>query len=426
MSRKKIRLQRRPPETERTFYEQMVMRDNYQTLDRREILDLIRGGEDSDVEFKIRLSNPDRIAAEIVAFANSGGGSIMFGVSDTCRVEGLDNIDRVEEELRAICANDITPPAHPFFNKVAFDNGRRILILDVDDRRAPHMTRDHKHYIRVGAIKREADPDEIAEMYRRYGSESYERIPLFAASLDDIDDAGVWSYMRALFGDAFRLPDGYPTAMALQTLRLAVVAGNDYAPTVAGLALFGRGRDLERAFPRCHVQATRFSGDSTQDPIVERVTFTGNLASLCERTEGFLDRYVELGEQPGRLSGAAAHGPAQRRASYSRAAAMEAVANALTHRDFSSRDGVRIAVFDRRIEIANPAFTKRISRESVEYGVSVPNNPLLKNFFRNAAYGVTTYGGGVPMIRRESFRFTRRGPKISLLPNEFQLELPGA
>ncbi|HNH80883.1 MAG TPA: ATP-binding protein, partial [Acidobacteriota bacterium] len=122
MARKKFRMghtNRREPETERSFFEHMFTRDNHQTLDRREVLDLVRGGEDSEVEFKSRFSNPEKIAAEIVALANTGGGAILFGVSDTCRIEGLDNADRVEEELREVCAHDIIPPIHPYMDKVS-------------------------------------------------------------------------------------------------------------------------------------------------------------------------------------------------------------------------------------------------------------------------------------------------------------------
>jgi hypothetical protein len=39
---------------------------------------------------------------------------------------------------------------------------------------------------------------------------------------------------------------------------------------------------------------------------------------------------------------------------------------------------------------------------------------------------VTTYTGGLPMIRRETLRFARREPKITVLPHEFRIELPAA
>ena len=47
---------------------------------------LVRGGEDTYLELKVKLSNPERIAQGIVALANTGGGTIVFGVNDQLRV----------------------------------------------------------------------------------------------------------------------------------------------------------------------------------------------------------------------------------------------------------------------------------------------------------------------------------------------------
>ncbi|MFQ3580892.1 putative DNA binding domain-containing protein [Chloracidobacterium validum] len=425
MSRKKVRRRGWLPETERSLHSHLTMRDNAHTLDRREVLDLVRGGEDSEVEFKVRYSNPERIAAEILALANSGGGAILFGVSDTCRVEGLDDAERVEVELRELCATVMSPPVHPYINKVAFDSGKRVLVLEVDDRRAPHASRDGKYYIRIGSTKREADSQEIAELFHRYNAARYEQVPLHQVSFDDIDDAGVWSYLRAVVPDESRLPKGFPTAMAMTDMRLAVMTADDYVPTVAGLVLFGQSRAMERSFPRSHITLTRLAGHDASAPVIEQATFTGNVASLYWRAESFLTRYVDLHDAP--LTRREARTDADARAAYSRPAVMEALTNALVHRDYGIRqEGIRIMLYDRRLELSNPAVGKHIWRGALDYGVSHPNNPSIKSFFKNTAYGVTTYAGGLPMVRRETLRFARREPKITTLPHEFRIELPAA
>ena len=45
-----------------------------------ELLNIIASGETSTVQFKEKLDNNDSIAAEMIAFANSKGGKILFGV----------------------------------------------------------------------------------------------------------------------------------------------------------------------------------------------------------------------------------------------------------------------------------------------------------------------------------------------------------
>ncbi|HYV04243.1 MAG TPA: ATP-binding protein, partial [Blastocatellia bacterium] len=107
---RKFRTTRRIPDSERSLFEQRITGRYTRTLDRTDLLSLIRGGEDTHLEFKIRLVNTEKVVGEIVALANAGGGAIIFGVSDQRRVEGLDDPEQVEEQLIDICRNQIKPP----------------------------------------------------------------------------------------------------------------------------------------------------------------------------------------------------------------------------------------------------------------------------------------------------------------------------
>src|SRR5258707_11555683 len=161
---------------------------------------LVRGGEDTYLELKVKLSNSERIAQEIVALANSGGGIIVFGVNDQLRVEGIEEGEAVQEELVRICRDDIVPALIPFIDRLAFDNGRRILALDVNGRRRPYRTRDGRFFVRVGAEKREATPEELATLLDDAPPMSYESPPALGASLRDINIALLWAFMRASCG----------------------------------------------------------------------------------------------------------------------------------------------------------------------------------------------------------------------------------
>src|SRR3954469_21091866 len=77
------------------------------TTTRSELLRLIRGGEDTFLELKVKLSNTERIAQAIVALANTAGGTIIFGVNDQLRIEGVSNPEWVQEELARICREEI-------------------------------------------------------------------------------------------------------------------------------------------------------------------------------------------------------------------------------------------------------------------------------------------------------------------------------
>src|SRR5689334_24077307 len=244
---RKFRSARRIPDSERSLFEQKLSGRYSRILDRIEVLNLIRGGEDTHLEFKIRLVNTEKVVAEIVALANAGGGAILFGVNDQRRVEGLDDPEQVEDELIDICRNQIKPAILPRLDKVAFDNGTRIVVLQVDDRRAPYQTLDHRYYLRIGSTKREADGAEIAALFARSRVASLEDMPMTGTSIEDIDEALVWSYVRDLEGETFREPAGFPTASAMRDLRLATDYGASIAPTMAGFLLFGRSLAVERA-----------------------------------------------------------------------------------------------------------------------------------------------------------------------------------
>src|SRR5882672_9436666 len=297
MARKRFRSsQRHEPVTERSFQEYLYSTAAPQTS-RTELMRLVRGGEDTFLELKVKLSNPERIAQEIVAMANTGGGVIVFGVNDQLRVEGIEDGENVQDELVRICREEIVPAIVPFIDRLAFDNGRRIVALDVNGRRRPYRTRDGRFFIRIGAEKREASPEELAALLDESLPLHYENVPALRATLADIDEAHLWSFMRGFEGGAFdeATVKDYPTGEILERyLMLATNARDDLVPTVASLLLFGRDSSVARLLPRAALIATRFGGDTAQAPVIERVEFQGNLATIYESTLRFVRRYADL------------------------------------------------------------------------------------------------------------------------------------
>src|SRR6202158_5406856 len=186
MARRRFRSnQRHEPRTERSFQEYILSTPAPQTS-RVQLLRLVRGGEDTFLELKVRLSNPEKIAQEIVALANTGGGVIVFGVNDQLRVEGIEEGETVQDELVRICREEVVPSIVPFIDRIAFDNGRRILALDVNGKRRPYRTRDGRFFVRVGAEKREASPEELATLFEDARPLSFETLPALGASTSDI------------------------------------------------------------------------------------------------------------------------------------------------------------------------------------------------------------------------------------------------
>jgi len=432
MARKRFRSQRHEPVTERSFQEYLYSTAAPQTS-RTELMRLVRGGEDTFLELKVKLSNPEKIAQEIVALANTGGGVIVFGVNDQLRVEGIEDGENVQDELVRICREEVVPPIVPFIDRIAFDNGRRIMALDVNGKRRPYRTRDGRFFIRIGAEKREASPEELSTLLDDSPPLTYENIPALRATLADIDEAHLWSFMRGFEGGAFdeaRVRD-YPTAEILERhLMLATNSRDEVVPTVASLLLFGRDERVAELLPRAAMIATRFGGDTAQAPVIERVELRGNLATIYESALRFTARYVDLLEaRPPRIANTSDDTPVPARANYHARAFAEAIANALTHRDLALRDvTTRLHIFDRAVEIANPrrsAGFAPTALKAIRYGVPQRLNPQIAAMFTSPAYGLTLPTGGLPMLLREARAFSNRLPEIVAFNDEFRLRLHG-
>ena len=186
MARRKFRNQRHEPHSERSFQDYLAA--PAPQTSRAELLTLVRGGEDTFLELKVKLSNPERIAQGIVALANTAGGVIVFGVNDNLRVEGVDDADSVRDELVRICREDMLPPLFPFIDIVAFDNGMRVVALDVEGKRRPYRTRDGRYFIRVGAEKREASREELSVLLDEARPLLQENVAALGAEVEDIDE----------------------------------------------------------------------------------------------------------------------------------------------------------------------------------------------------------------------------------------------
>jgi len=432
MARRRFRSnQRHEPTTERSFQEYILSTPAPQTS-RTELLRLIRGGEDTYLELKVKLSNTEKIAQEIVALANTGGGVIIFGVNDQLRVEGVDDPESVQEDLVRICREEVQPPLVPFIDRVALDNGRRIVALDIESKRRPYRTRDGRFYLRIGAEKREASREEISTLLEESRPLRYEDVPALGATIDDIDEAHLWSYLREFEGGAFEEAAvvGYPTADVLERdLLLATNDGNDVVPTIAGLLLFGRDERIAELVPRASVTATRFSGDSLQAPIVERVKLSGNLVSIYEGLTRFVRRYCDLSEVRPKSSTSIDESPVPARSSYHSGVVTEAITNLLAHRDLALRDlPSRLNVFDHSIELVNSRRSvgfSPVAQKAIRYGMPERLNPRLAAVLTNPAYGLKLRLQGLPALLREAKRFANRKAEIVSFNDEFRLKIYG-
>lgn len=125
-------------------------------MSHQDVLKLIEEGEGFHVEFKRRASSPAKIAKAMIAFANTKGGNILFGVDDDGSIIGVES-EKTEAELLQVAGTRFCePPIRPVIDIVPF-NGKDVIVATVaESAEKPHHylgkdeeNRDAKVYIRV-------------------------------------------------------------------------------------------------------------------------------------------------------------------------------------------------------------------------------------------------------------------------------------
>lgn len=125
-------------------------------MNSQDVLNLIKEGEGFHVEFKRFVSSPEKIAKAMIAFANTKGGSILFGVDDDGSIVGVASEKTEVELLGEAGVRYCDPPISPLLEIIPF-NGRDVIVATVEEStEKPHQyvgenegQGDTKVYIRV-------------------------------------------------------------------------------------------------------------------------------------------------------------------------------------------------------------------------------------------------------------------------------------
>jgi len=97
-----------------------------------ELNELIEEGENDKVEFKRKFSSPEKIAKEMIAFANSKGGKILFGVDDDKTIIGVES-EKGELELIRTAAKFYCEPEIEFDTDILLLKKRDIVVVNIEE-----------------------------------------------------------------------------------------------------------------------------------------------------------------------------------------------------------------------------------------------------------------------------------------------------
>jgi len=251
--------------------------------------------------------------------------------------------------------------------------------------------------------------------------EAYEASPCPGATWANLDEAALRKYFSARAPGALDQPGLTLEALAVgQKFAARKGPGADIAPTVAGCALFASHPEWLQ--PTWRVTALRFSGAEITAPIVDRLDTEGPALRAIEQTEAFLRRNLRVARL---LVDRGTHFEEQDVPEYPLAAAHEAVANAVAHRDYAAPAQVFVRLYDNRLEIQNPGgLLPGLRLEQVlAGGESRRRNPVIAEVLRQMGK-MTTVGRGLALIRQEMASLGSPPPEFASDGQHFQVALP--
>jgi predicted HTH transcriptional regulator len=128
-------------------------------MDYRDVKRLIEQGEGFSIEFKRKVSTPEKIARALIAFANTKGGHILFGVDDDGSIVGVESekseADLIFEAGSVFCEPEIRPD----IDIVPF-SGKDVIVATVTE------STDKPHYF-AGSANGAPDGGEGTRVYIR-------------------------------------------------------------------------------------------------------------------------------------------------------------------------------------------------------------------------------------------------------------------
>ncbi len=365
--------------------------------------------ESMTVEFKSdRKKLPDKELIEtVVCLANSEGGELWLGVEDDGTPTGL-HADHAElSTLPAFIASRTAPRLDVRVTPVEAE-GVRVARIEVPVDGRLYATTDGVYKRRRMQADGEPEcepflPHEIPSRLSRFGSVDPTNQPVTGATLADLDPLErerLRQIVERRGGDAVL---GELEDEALDgALGLTVEQDGELVPTLLGLLLIGRESALRR-----HVPGHEVAFQVLEQEAVQVNEFTR--APLL-RTMEWLETMFRPYNPEQELQMGLYRIPVPR---VEERAFREAVANALTHRDYARLGAVHVKLETEVLEVSNPGgFVEGVSLDNLLTVPPHPRNPALADAFKRVGL-VERSGRGVDLIYRGLLRYGRARPDYS-------------
>ena len=355
---------------------------------------LCRCGETTQVQFKEKFTSEKEIARELIAFANTKGGVILFGVADKTG-EGIglsySEIQTISSELGNAANEQVRPTIYIETEVVCVEEKSFLVCSVAEGRNKPYKNLQGEIWVKQGADKRRITENaEILALFQESGAYHPDAEGVQGTSFADLDRYAIDDYLQKVYATTL---DGFG-GNAEQVLRNIHILDRAGTPTLAGYLFFGKHPEFH--CPTCMVKAVAFYGnDLTGTRYRDTKEILGNMPQLYDKSMAFLKANLHNLQEEG--------------ASFNTLGKLEipeevleeVLQNALVHRDLLRSAPIRIFVFDNRVEIISPgALAGGLTEEDIRNGKTYQRNPYMATFATNALH-YRGIGSGIVRVLAE-------------------------
>lgn len=354
--------------------------------------------ESSSVELKSEYI--EDVKKEVVAFANSQGGTIYIGVTDYGEVCGVDNYDEISNRISSMVRDAIKPDLTRFvqYERLLIDGKTVVKVQVQEESNKPYYIAEHGLkpsgvYVRQGNESAQASEDAILQMIKISDGDSFE---------------GRRSILQKLTFDELR-QEFKNRGITLDTLKektLGIVDNNGLY-TNLGLLL----SDECPYTIKCAV-----FGGTDKVKFIDRKEFGGSIFRQMADCYEYLDL-----NNPTSATFEGLYRNDHR--DFPENAVREALLNSLVHRDYSYNASTLISIYSDRMEFVSVGgLLPGIQIQDVLLGLSICRNKKLADIFYRMKL-IEAYGTGIQKIF-SAYAGQARQPDIETGPNSFKLVLP--
>lgn len=341
--------------------------------------------ESHTLEFKSTLPKNEQVIKTIIGFCNQAGGRLILGVNNDSKIIGIEENEAMKlmEWLEHTIYQATTPPIIPKILLQRIGN-KLILVLKVSSgMNKPYYKKseglERGTYVRVGRSTLRATSDMIEELRWQGRGLSFDVMPIYQASVEDLDSSKISKFIEKRTGEK----EISITDEILKTYKLIAEEHAHTYPSVSGMLLFGKKVDywLSEAMIIC----SHFSGISGREVISTR-DCTGTLFEQFSNAYEFILSQINKSftiRKPKR----------EEKFEIPEMAIRELLLNAIIHRNYHLRAPIKVAIFQNRIEIFSPGgFPTPFA--SVKLGLTDVRNMAICKIFRESGY-IEKLGTGI-------------------------------